>query len=702
MENIRSGKERRSAMQLLLCFVPVLSYSGSGYAEAQDSVQQDQTYRVNTITVYGQPMASDADTTVAEELWVGGKVATNVHDTPALVSVITEKEINQRNATTTEEILQYSPGLVTGYYETDDRNDYIQMRGYNATTYRDGMTVGSMRGVREDPYAYERVEVIRGGNSTLFGPADPGGSINFVSKRPKFEQFGNTYVSYGSFDNKEIGLDFGDTLNTDDTVAYRFTAKVKDSDLEYDYSKDNSQLIMGGLSWQPSVDTTATLIVDYLKRDSTPNSGGYPKDREYDRSSFYGEPDFNQHDVERTNITAQLSHYFTNRLKLSGNLRYSDVKDEYRYVYISDTRTGSGTEVDRGYMASDSSAKELIANTILQYDVSFKHLDSSTLAGLEYRDATSDNLSAYAGATSIDVANPVYSGAPTSLSTYADYEQDYTIESAFVQQNLSLNDRYILTVGARYDYIDLTKDDYQLGQSSSGDFSEISLRAAFTYKVNQEWSTYISQSESVAPPSPGDNVNIEPERGDQIELGVKYSPSSINALFSAAIYDLEKNNVSITVVNPNGTFSQYAGETRVKGLDLEMKAELTDDLSLTGGYSYMDTEVVRSDDIPEGNEFANIPHHSASLWGYYTLPNQTMDFGLGARYVGSYYFDAANTSKSEAATLFDAAFAYRISKSASLSVNVHNLTDKQYVVGSGTADYYNAGRSFNASLNYTW
>ncbi|MFV0447826.1 MAG: TonB-dependent siderophore receptor [Vibrio sp.] len=689
-------------MQLLLCFVPVLSYSGSGYAEAQDSVQQDQTYRVNTITVYGQPMASDADTTVAEELWVGGKVATNVHDTPALVSVITEKEINQRNATTTEEILQYSPGLVTGYYETDDRNDYIQMRGYNATTYRDGMTVGSMRGVREDPYAYERVEVIRGGNSTLFGPADPGGSINFVSKRPKFEQFGNTYVSYGSFDNKEIGLDFGDTLNTDDTVAYRFTAKVKDSDLEYDYSKDNSQLIMGGLSWQPSVDTTATLIVDYLKRDSTPNSGGYPKDREYDRSSFYGEPDFNQHDVERTNITAQLSHYFTNRLKLSGNLRYSDVKDEYRYVYISDTRTGSGTEVDRGYMASDSSAKELIANTILQYDVSFKHLDSSTLAGLEYRDATSDNLSAYAGATSIDVANPVYSGAPTSLSTYADYEQDYTIESAFVQQNLSLNDRYILTVGARYDYIDLTKDDYQLGQSSSGDFSEISLRAAFTYKVNQEWSTYISQSESVAPPSPGDNVNIEPERGDQIELGVKYSPSSINALFSAAIYDLEKNNVSITVVNPNGTFSQYAGETRVKGLDLEMKAELTDDLSLTGGYSYMDTEVVRSDDIPEGNEFANIPHHSASLWGYYTLPNQTMDFGLGARYVGSYYFDAANTSKSEAATLFDAAFAYRISKSASLSVNVHNLTDKQYVVGSGTADYYNAGRSFNASLNYTW
>jgi iron complex outermembrane receptor protein len=106
--------------------------------------------------------------------------------------------------------------------------------------------------------------------------------------------------------------------------------------------------------------------------------------------------------------------------------------------------------------------------------------------------------------------------------------------------------------------------------------------------------------------------------------------------------------------------------------------------------------------VYDGNEFATVPNHSASVWGYYTLPVETMDIGLGTRYVGSYYFAAANTSKSEAAMLFDAAFAYRISKSAQLSLNVHNLADKQYVVGSGTANYYNPGRSFNAALNYSW
>lgn len=702
MENIRNRRERSSAMHILLCFVPVLSYSGFVYSEVQDSVQEDQAHRVNTITVYGQPIASDADTTVAEELWVGGKVATNVQDTPALVSVITEKEINLRNASTTEEILQYAPGLITDYYGSDDRNDYFKIRGFQATTYRDGMTLGSMRGVREDPYAYERVEVIRGANSTLFGPADPGGSVNFVSKRPKFERFGNTYVSYGSFDNKELGLDFGDVLNESETVAYRFTTKIKDSDLEYDHSKNNSQFVMGGLTWQPSVQTTATLIVDYLGRDTTPNSGGYPLDKEYDRSDFYGEPDYNKHDVERINVTAQFAHYFDNGISLSSNLRYSRLEDDFGYVYLTDSESRTSSFVSRDYFGTDTESEQFIGNMIMQYDASFERIDSSSLIGLEYRDASTQDASVFGDVSDIDIANPSYSGVPAIGAPYSKNDQDETTKSVFIQQNLSLDDRYILTLGARHDYMDLSSRDIS-NSYSSDDFSETSLRGAFTIKVTDEWSTYLSQVESVAPPS----IGVKPERGEQFEIGVKYAPMGMNALFSAAIYDLEKNDVTMAIVQDNGTIERETiGETRVRGLDLEMKAEITDRFNVTGGYSYMKSEVVRgstrSGDVLDGNEFAAAPNHSASLWGYYTLPNEMMDVGLGTRYVGTYYFDAANTAKSEAATLFDAAFAYRISKSTQLSLNVHNLTDKQYVVGAGTAHYYNPGRSFNASLNYSW
>ncbi|WP_148253422.1 TonB-dependent siderophore receptor [Aidingimonas lacisalsi] len=688
----------------LLCGTTLATAPMIGNAqEAGDGNDDKETYRLAPIIVNAQAIADDnANTTVARELWMGGKVATSIHDTPASVSVITEKEIEQRDTDNTEEVLQYTPGILTGYWGTDNRNDYYRIRGFDATTYRDGMTLGSMRGVREEPYAYERVEVLRGANSTLFGPADPGGSINFVSKRPKFERFGEGYLGYGSFDHKEAGLDVGDTLDADKTLAYRFTGKVQDSDREYDHSKNDKQFFMGGLTWEPTAYTTATVIVDYLKRDNTPNSGGYPFDREYDRSNFFGEPDYNFHDVDRSSITGMLTHDFDNGLTLRGNLRYSDLTDDYGYVYITDNPARTGTLVDRGYIGRDREAQELIGNAILQYDTSVGPVDSSTLGGIEYRDESSRTTSVYAPGDPIDVSNPVYQGAPSSLTPYSANDQDNRTRSVFLTQNLSFYDHVIVTAGVRNDSMDLSSKDIT-GATASDDISETSYRGALTYKITDEVSTYYSYVESIAPPT----IGVKPERGKQHELGVKYAPIGMNALFSAAVYELNKDNVGIAVVQGDGTIErETVGESRVRGFDLEAKAELTDNLSLTGGYSYMDQEVIRgtlSDGTSiEGNQFATAPKQTVSLWTHYTLPDTGMRFGLGARYVDSYYFDAENSAKSESATLFDASFGYQFVKNTDLTVNVSNLLDKQYVVNSGTADFYNQGRAIKAKLSYRW
>lgn len=689
--------QRRS----MLCCVPLIITSMNGYAQEMSADNdQENVFRLSPIIVNAQAYTGDANSTVAQELWVGGKVATSILDTPASVSVITEKEIEQRNAKTTEEVLQYTPGVLTDYYGTDDRNDYFKIRGFQATTYRDGLTLGSMRGVREEPYAFERVEILRGANSTLFGPADPGGSVNFVSKQPKFQSFGEGYLTYGSFDRMEAGIDVGDVLNDAETLAYRFTGKVQDSEREYDYSRDDNEFVMGGLTWEPTAYTSATLILDYLNRDSTPNSGGYPKDREYDRSNFYGEPDFNYHAVERSSVTGLLTHDFNNGLILRGNLRYSDLTDDFGYVYLADNSSTAGT--DRAYFGTNSEARELIGNAILQYNARFDGIDSSTLLGLEYRDASTGDSSFYGDAGSIDLANPEYRGAPASLNAPYGDDQDYTTRSVFLTQNLSFNDRFIVTAGVRNDGLKLSSEDLS-GVRASDDFSETSFRGALTYRVTDEVSTYISMVESIAPPS----IGVEPERGEQYEVGVKYSPVNINALFSAAIYDLNKDNVTIAVVQDNGTIDrQTIGESRVQGLDLEARAELTDTLSVSGGYSYMDSEVVqgalRSGLSIKGSAFTAAPKHSASVWSYYTLPATGMSFGLGARYTGSYYFDAANTSESDSATLFDAAFTYEIIKGTDVAVNVRNLFDEQHVVGSGTVDYYNPGREVIATLSYSW
>ncbi|UAW97190.1 TonB-dependent siderophore receptor [Halopseudomonas nanhaiensis] len=695
---------QRSRGQALICCFPLIAASMYGHAQAvQGDTGSSGVYRLSPVIVNAQAYTDDdANSVVAQELWVGGKVATSILDTPASVSVITEKEIEQRDAKTTEEVLQYTPGVITDFYGTDDRNDYFQIRGFQATTYRDGLTLGSMRGVREEPFAYERVEVLRGANSTLFGPADPGGSVNFVSKQPKFKRFGEGYLTYGSFDRKEAGIDVGNALNADETLAYRLTGKVQDSEREYDHSQDDDEFVMGGLTWEPTAYTSATLIADYLNRDTTPNSGGYPLDREYDRSNFYGEPEFNYHDVERSSITGLFTHDFDNGLVLRSNLRYSDLTDDFGYVYLSDSAARTGTVIGRDYFGTSSEAQEVIGNIMGLYDARFDGIDSSTLVGIEYRDASTEDSSFYGNTAPIDVAAPQYSGAPTNLTPYSRNKQDYTTRSAFLTQNLAFQDRFIVTAGVRNDNMDLSSRDIT-NVTASDDFSETSYRGALTYRINDEISTYVSMVESVAPPT----IGVNPERGEQYEMGIKYSPATINALFSAAVYDLNKDDVTIAVVQDNGSIDrQTIGESRVQGLDLEARAELTDTISLSGGYSYMESEVVRgtlrNGLSIKGNEFTAAPKHSASLWSYYTLPASGMSFGLGARYTGSYYFDAANTAESESATLFDAAFSYEIGQGTEVAVNVSNLFDEQHVVGSGTADYYNPGREIKATLSYGW
>ena len=671
---------------------------------------QPVPYRLAPVIVNAQAAAQDpSSSVVAQELWVGGKVATSILNTPASVSVVTEKEIEQRSASTTEELLQSTPGVITDYYGTDDRNDYFQIRGFQATTYRDGLTLGSMRGVREEPFAYERIEILRGANSTLFGPADPGGSVNFVTKQPRFSQFGQAYATYGSFNHKELGLDTGDA-NEEQTLAYRFTGKFQESDREYKHSQDDNNFLMGGLTWAPTAFTSATLVVDHLRQDNTPNSGGYPMDKEYDRDEFFGEPSYNFHDVERTNVSANFSHDFDNGFILRSNLRHSDLSDDYGYVYISDAAGHSGTVVDRGYLGVYSEAEQFNGNVMLQYDVRFEKIDSSSVVGVEYLDSSAENVSVYGSADAIDVANPVYRGVSPAI-VYENKDRNTTIKSVFLQQNLSFYERFIVTAGVRNDSMDVSETDHLAGTKTSDRFSENSLRGALTYIVNDEVSTYVSVVESVAPPE----VGVTPERGIQYELGVKYSPQQINALFSAALYELTQEDVATAVVQSNGIIDQQTvGEQRVRGLDLEAKAELTENLSLIAGYAYMDTEV-RKGGLQvwngsayefasiKGNELVSAPKHSGSLWTYYSVPGTDVSVGLGARYVGSYYFNDLNsTGKSDGTTLFDAAFKYQIVKGTDLAVNVSNLFDEQHVVGRGSANYYNPGREITAKVSYNW
>ena len=648
---------------------------------------------------------SDGTSTVAYGSGAGSKIATDLLDTPASVSVITAKEIQQRGATTVEQVLNYTPGVATDFYGSDDRFDYVKIRGFDAYAYRDGLSLGRPFGApREEAFAFERVEVVKGANSTAFGISDPGGSINYVTKRPRTTKFGEIYGTVGTDSHKEVGFDFGDNLTRDSTLSYRLTGKLKDADAEYDHSRDDEQFLMAGITWRPGNATSLTVVADWLKRDGVPGGGGHPVGLDLDRSVFLGEPDYNYRGVNRKTLSVMLEHDFGGGLTFGSNLRYSNGTSDFGYAYVFDytINPATSTVADRYFFGNDSKARQLTADARLQYDTTLGSVASRTLAGLEYwrTDTTSDSY--YTTAPGIDWTNPVYTGAPTGLAPYASSLSEQSGKAVYLQQELTFANRWIITAGLRHDWMDLATTNLLTGARATGESSETTKRLALTYKATNALSFYGSYAESVGPAT----TTVVPERGEQLELGVKYRPDSFHGMFSAAVYDLTKNNITRT--NPATNLPETIGEVRVRGLDLEAKAELTDRLSLTAGYSYMDSKVVENGTAGNvGKEMTFVPRHTASVWMNYAVPASdrrgAMTLGLGARLNGAYYFDAANTTRNASYVTVDASFSYDLAEDVAVSLAVSNLFDKKAVAYGGYgADWYNPGRKITATVRRTW
>jgi len=691
--SLPAGARSSSLKPVLLCCTALLP----GAVMAQDRYQLDDITLQGTDQYGGE---SDAETIVATGINAGGKLSGDLLDIPASVSVVTSQEIEQRNADTVEEVLNYTAGASTDSYGADDRFDYFTIRGFEAYTYRDGLMLGAnFGGVREEPFAFERVEVFKGANSATFGISDPGGSVNYVTKTPREEKFGEVYTEVGSNDTKELGLDFGDTLNKDGTLSYRFTGLLRDGDLEYPHSKNDQTFAMGSLRWRPTDATELTLIVDYLDRDYVPGSGGFPVGYDFDRESvFYGEPDYNYRGTERTTVSLMATHDFGTGLKFSGNLRYSDSADDFGYAYVAGT---TGDTVNRAFFASEGTSENLIADVHLSYETVIGNTTSKTLAGLEASHSDESDQRFFGAAPSVDLNDPVYTGAPDSVPMFADLDTETDGKAIYLQQEFNWNEKVIASFGLRHDWIDVTETNNLSSTVTEGSISATTGRVGLTYKITPDVALYASFAQSVVPAGTG----VDPEEGAQFELGAKWRPAGTNALLSASVYDLSKTNITRT--NPQTNLQETIGEVGVRGIDLEAKAEVGA-YDITASYSYIDAEIVENGTSGnEGNTPALVSSNIASIWASRTWDNLgrgDLTAGLGLRYNGGYYFDDSNTAgETGSFWVVDAAVSFDLTKQTTLSASVTNLFDEKHVAYGGFyADFYSPGREVTVKLSHNW
>ncbi|MDD2867812.1 TonB-dependent siderophore receptor [Neomegalonema sp.] len=660
---------------------------------------------------------------VAHRTGTGSKTDAEVIDIPASVSVITADELKARGVSDLDGALNYTAGVSTNLYGGDERYDFVAIRGFNQTTsgiYRDGLPIRNynLTGGRVEPYGMERVEVLKGSTSTLYGANNPGGLVNMITKRPVDYKFGEVYATGGE-DHLEFGADFGGPLDAEGVLTYRLTAKKQDSTLPNGVSSDDRLYVAPALTWKPGDRTAVTLMADYNERGGS-NRYGIPRGSGIDPWTFLGEPGFETNDTTEWGVGYALEHDFQNGLVFRSHGRHMELDLLSENVYAAGNQH---PDVGRLAWRVDSELSRDSVDAHLQYDLGFGRLKSRTLIGADYTAAeTFEEIQQGTAGGLGDVADPVYCGrACVTLRPYYKLATEEETWGVYAQEELTLDDRWILTLGARYDEVEATATQIYSFFSLPVPIEEeaVTLRGGLTYKVDDDLSIYGTYSESFTPVLPSNQFALlmtesEPMMGEMYELGVKWRPPGVNGLFSAAVYDLTQTNVPRykQFSGPPYFGIEQDGEVRSRGVELEGKAELTDRTNLILAYGYTDAEVTKSaSGAYDGTRPMFIPEHTAAIWLDHTIPGAgargDVTLGLGARYVGSRYANENNTFKLDPHVVFDAMAKYQITENTALTLNVENLFDKEYVSHVETwsepdTEFYGTPQTFRLSLRHTW
>ncbi|CUA87629.1 TonB-dependent siderophore receptor [Chelatococcus sambhunathii] len=686
----------------------------------------DGSILLDTINIEGtaETAYGPVDGYVATRTGTGAKTDTPVIEVPQSISVITRDRIEAQKAQTLPEALRYTPGVLAQPWGLDPRFDQFKVRGFEITSvgvYRDGMrmpTVGMMSWAY-DPYGVERIDVLRGPSSVLYGAASPGGIVNLVTKRPPASPFHEVEISGGSDANKQINADLGGPIDKDGIWSYRITGLLRDSETQVDYTRNDRHFIAPALTWRPSADTSLTLFGSY-QHDEASAYGTLPAlgtrfanpNGRIARSFFIGDPNFDRVDRTAYSLGYAFEHRFNGAWTVRQNLRWGHLEADQKVLYGAGLRADLRT-LDRAAFTVDGKLRSFTVDNQVEGKFETGPLQHTLLFGLDYLNLSARSLQGYSDSTydpgvpPIDLFQPIYGQAVALPPIYQNNEQTLSQLGLYAQDQIK-SGGFILTAGLRQDWATSKLKNYIANSSRTQDDNELTWRVGLGYEFDFGLVPYAAYATSFEPVVGTDRLGAayKPTTGEQFEVGLKYQPPGMRSMVTLALFDLKQQNV-LTTDPLNPFFSVQTGEIHTRGLEVEALASLMDGLDLVASYTYTDAEISKDTDAAlVGNTPAVTPRHMASLWLDYTLQEgvlKGLGLGGGVRYVGASYADNANTFQNQAFTLVDAAVHYE-RDNWRFAVNAKNLFDKTYVIcnGGDLSCVYGPGRSVVASLRYRW
>ena len=671
---------------------------------------------------------------VAKRTAAGTKTDTALVEVPRSISVVTRQQMDDRNAHTLDAAVRYLPGITASSYGSDTRADWLRVRGFEPTQFLDGLPLpkGVYANPKQETWNLDRLALLRGPASSVYGQTPPGGLLDMVSRRPSAEASSEIQLQYGSDNHRQINFASTGKIDDEGRFLYGVSGVVRDGGTQIDHIDDKRYNIAPSLTWNIDEDTRFTLLTQFTRDDTGVTSQFYPIqgtkiDMPFGKISHHknlGDPDYDFYDRTYYALGYAFEHRLNDVWQFRQNLRYTKSDLSFQTVTVNSYFPSIGFVVDdegntgRGTTNVDEDISQFAVDNNLQADFATGDINHTLLIGLDHQRSNTNYTSIFGSAPAINVNDPVYGlpiTRPPRSSAFYDYDQKTYQTGLYVQDQMAL-DQWRLTLGGREDWVHTGTKFFNKGDATNTERDKnFSGNAAISYVFDSGFVPYLSYAESFQPASnavssPTDS--FKPTKGKQWELGIKYQPPGSNTLLTAAVYDLTQKNVSVTNNVGNVTVTSQTGEVRVKGLELEAVSDVTENLKVTAAYTLAKSEV--QDGAFKGNRLQLMPNQQASVWGDYTWHNGVLDgfgIGAGARYTGNTYGDEANTwlGKADAYTVFDAAVHYDLGrldnslKGASLAVNATNLFDKDYI---STCDsfycYYGDQRSVVASATYKW
>ncbi|MBK0162236.1 MULTISPECIES: TonB-dependent siderophore receptor [Klebsiella] len=657
------------------------------------------------------------------------KTAAEIVKTPQSVSVVTRDQMRALDVTSVSQALRYSAGVFTEYRGSSNRNDEVFVRGFSyVPKFLDGLSYGATASSQTgtfDPWLLERVELVRGPASVLFGQVNPGGLIAMTSKRPVSQPIHELQFRTGNHHLAEGAFDFGGPLSDDGRLLYRLNGIARTQNSQVEDYKETRMAIAPALTWYPDDATRMTLLTSYQKdpdagyRNFLPRYGTVESvDGSYIPRDFnVSDPSYNQSWREQTMIGYEFEHQPDDTFTLRQNARYAIIKQKYRYLVYSSSPANSSV-LSRRAQHETRQTDEFGIDNQLEAKFASGQVAHTVIGGLDYKTSKDKQYLGRAGGSQYDLdwRSPTYgvSVDESAFSPATNEQQNLDQAGVYVQDQLSWQN-WELLVSGRYDWAEVRTTDFTDASSTQQNDNKFTWRTGLLYAFDFGLSPYISYSTSFEPNlqtnrAPGVGP-FDPSEGKQVEVGVKYQPDP-NALITLALYDLTQSNVA--TYNSAAGWFENSGKVRSKGVEAEAHATLFENLNLIASYTYTDAETVNTTVVgTEGKTPARIPTHMASAFTSYTLPDgalKSLTAGVGVRYIGTSYGDAKNTFKVPAVDLYDAMVSYELGelnsslKGAQVQFNVNNIADTRYVAScaSDSACFYGIGRTVTATVSYAW